>query len=131
MGIARARGFKGKCDKLTTEILKLRFNCCERCGSRDWLQTSHIISRRYSATRCMQDNVQLLCAKCHRRLTDFPREFSQWITESIGSAKYEKLRRLAEENTSKMDWEALFYELKQDKKDLETQIDELGGLDIA
>ena len=117
MGIARARGDKNKCDKLTTEILKLRFDRCQRCGSREWLQTSHIVSRRYSATRCLQANVQLLCAKCHRYFTDWPREFSKWITDSIGSDNYEELKRLAETPT-KMDWTRELDRLKAEKASL-------------
>lgn len=116
-GIKRAKGSKGKCDKLVREILLLNYNSCLKCGSRDWLQTSHIISRRYSNTRCDMDNVQLLCAKCHRRFTDFPREFSHWITESIGSDKYEQLRSKAESIGQKMNWDLELDRLKKIKND--------------
>ena len=105
MGIKQARGDKGKCDKLVRQILLTQHSKCERCGSEEWLQVSHIISRRYSATRCDLDNVQLLCAKCHRRFTDWPREFSHWITQSIGSEKYDELSAKANQVT-KMDWTA-------------------------
>jgi len=105
MGIKQARGDKGKCDKLVRQILLTQHSRCERCGSEEWLQVSHIISRRYSATRCDLDNVQLLCAKCHRRFTDWPREFSHWITQSIGSEKYDELSAKANQVT-KMDWTA-------------------------
>lgn len=105
MGIKQARGEKGKCDKLVRQILLTQHNKCERCGSQEWLQVSHIISRRYSATRCDLDNVQLLCARCHRRFTDWPREFSHWITNSIGSEKYDELSAKANQVT-KMDWTA-------------------------
>lgn len=105
MGIKQARGDKVKCDKLVRQILLTQHDRCERCGSQEWLQVSHIISRRYSATRCDLDNVQLLCAKCHRRFTDWPREFSHWITDSIGSEVYDGLSAKANQVT-KMDWTA-------------------------
>ncbi len=103
MAVKRFKGDKGACDKLVRQILLAKHDRCERCGSQEWLQVSHIISRRYSATRCDLDNVQLLCAKDHRRFTDWPREFSHWITESIGSEKYDELSAKANQVT-KMDW---------------------------
>lgn len=103
MPIKQAKGDKGKCDKLVRQILLLRHECCIRCGSRDYLQVSHIISRRYSATRCDLDNVQLLCAACHRRFTDWPIEFSEWVNKSIGADKYSELSAKANQIT-KLDW---------------------------
>lgn len=85
------------------------------CNSTQFLQTSHIISRRYSGTRTDLDNLQCLCAKCHRRFTDFPREFSHWITDSIGADKYEELRVKAESFEGKMDWEAEYQRLMEKK----------------
>lgn len=111
MPIKQARGYKKKCDQLASKITR-SIGYCERCGSKEWLQTSHIISRRYSATRTDLDNLQCLCAKCHRRLTDFPREFSHWITESIGADKYEELRWKAESYEGKFDWEGEYERLK-------------------
>lgn len=115
MSIARAKGYKGKCDALTSKIVR-SLGYCEKCGSTEWLQTSHIISRRYSATRCDLRNLQCLCAGCHRHFTDWPKEFSRWITASIGVELYEELRRLAEVPT-KMDWEAEYERIKQVAKE--------------
>lgn len=112
MSISKAKGAKGRCDKLYSQIIR-NVGKCERCGSREWLQTSHIISRRYSATRCDLRNAQCLCAACHRRFTDWPREFSHWITESIGSQLYDELRAKSESAT-KVDWEETYKELKKE-----------------
>jgi ribosomal protein L24E len=54
-----------------------------------------------------------LCAGCHRYYTDWPREFSHFITEKIGSEKYEELKRLAEEPT-KVNWEDKYKQLKEE-----------------
>lgn len=101
----QAKGDKKRCDDLLREILKLKYKQCLKCGSGQNLQVSHIISRRFSATRCDISNVQLLCAKDHIYFTNWPREFSKWISQSIGSDKYEELRLKALSNTGyKIDW---------------------------
>ncbi len=111
MAIKQMRGYKKKCDDLAGKITRSA-GACMRCGSTEWLQTSHIIGRRYSGTRTDLRNLQCLCASCHRRFTDWPREFSRWITESIGSELYEELQRKAE-TVSKMDWETEYIRLKE------------------
>lgn len=116
MPIKVAKGSKGKCDKLVREILLTRHSSCLRCGSNNWLQVSHIISRRFSNTRCDLDNVQLLCAACHRFFTDWPREFSHWITQSIGSEKYDLLKAKANGFT-KVDWDTELDRLREVLKD--------------
>lgn len=116
------KGAKGKCDKLFSKIIRSR-GTCERCGNTDRTshQCAHIISRKYSATRTNQENAWNLCAKCHRRLTDWPREHSHFITETIGGERYEELRQLAEQPT-KMDWAAEYERLKQIAKELDIPI---------
>lgn len=111
MGIVKAKGTKGKCDALTSKIVR-SIGYCENCGSTEWLQCSHIVSRRYSATRCDLRNVQSLCASCHRKFTDWPKEFSRWITKSIGIDLYEELKLLAETPT-KVDWELEYVRLRE------------------
>lgn len=109
MGIY-GKGAKGKCDKLFSQIIRSAGKC-QRCGSTENLQTAHIITRKYSATRTDERNAWCLCARCHRRLTDWPREHSRYITETIGSEAYEELRAKAE-TVTKMDWEAEYERLQ-------------------
>lgn len=109
------KGAKGKCDKIFSKIIRAR-GACERCGNRENLQTAHIISRRYAATRTEELNAWSLCAGCHLRLTNWPREHSDFITETIGLATYEKLRARAE-TVSKVDWEAEYIRLKKIAKE--------------
>lgn len=108
--IARAKGHKGKADALFSKIIRLP-GVCLRCGSTANLQCAHIISRRYSATRCDTRNAWCLCAGCHRRLTDWPREHSQFITQTIGSEVYDELK-LKAETVTKVDWAAEYERLK-------------------
>lgn len=105
------KGAKGKCDKLFSQIIRSAGKC-QRCGSTDNLQTAHIITRKYSATRTDERNAWCLCARCHRRLTDWPREHSRYITETIGSEVYDELRLKAEAVT-KMNWDMELDRLKE------------------
>jgi hypothetical protein len=116
--IARVKGAKGKCDVLASKITR-SVGKCKRCNSTEWLQTSHIISRRYAATRTNLENLECLCAKCHRFFTDHPVEFTKWIfsSNSIGEAKYEELRKLSLAYT-KMDWDEELTRLKEIAKEL-------------
>lgn len=112
----RYKGSKGKADVLFSKIIR-SVGYCQRCGSSSYLQTAHIISRRYSNTRVHPDNAWCLCAACHRRLTDWPREHSRFITETIGSEKYDELKALAE-SIQKVDWDEELIRLKEVAKEL-------------
>ena len=114
------KGAKGKADKLFSKIIRAAGKC-QRCGSKECLQTAHIISRKYSATRTDTRNAWCLCARCHRRLTDWPREHSHYITDTIGSEMYDELRHKAE-TVTKVNWEDEYARLKQIAKDLDIPI---------
>lgn len=105
--------WKHRADKLFSKIIRAR-GVCQRCGESNYsqLQTAHIITRKYSAVRTCEENAWCLCARCHRRLTDWPREHSRYITETIGSEKYDQLRARAED-TAKFDWESELNRLKE------------------
>lgn len=111
------KGDKGKCDKLFSQIVRSAGKC-QRCGSADNLQTAHIISRKYSATRTDLRNAWCLCARCHRRFTDWPREHSHYITETIGSEVYDELRIKAE-TVTKMNWSDELARLKEIHKGID------------
>lgn len=112
------KGVKGKCDKLFSEIIRSR-GACENCGRSQGvqLQTAHIISRRYTNTRVNPDNAFCLCASCHRYYTDFPKEFSRFITDKLGIDKYEQVKNKAL-STGKVDWEAEYKTLQAIKKSI-------------
>jgi hypothetical protein len=102
----QAKGDKGKCDVLASKIVR-SIGYCEKCGEQEYkkLTCSHIVGRRYSATRTDLDNLQCLCYSCHYYFENWPKEFSRWITKTIGIEKYEELKTKAEVPT-KMDWTA-------------------------
>ena len=115
MKIKKGKGYKEKCDRLFSEIVRMA-GACSNCGSTHSLQCAHIISRRYSSTRCDIRNAWCLCAGCHLRFTAWPREHSHYITDTIGSEVYEELKRKAE-TVTKVDWKEE-YETLQKLKEL-------------
>lgn len=112
MPLKTAKGKKGACDRLVSKIVRTITPYCQKCGTPDGLTASHIIGRTYSATRTDLDNLQVLCFSCHRRYTDFPVEFAQWISDTIGDTEYERLRQRAEFYRGKFDWDAEYIRLK-------------------
>lgn len=103
------KGAKKKADVLFSKIVRSR-GACVACGSTANLQTAHIISRRYSNTRCVLSNAFCACASCHMRWTDHPVEFASFVLEYIGQAEYQRLYALSQEG-SKVDWPAVVLEL--------------------
>ena len=117
MAVSYGKGAKGKATKLHAEIIRA-LGYCENCGSNYYLQCAHIISRRYSNTRTDLRNAYCLCASCHRRYTDWPREFSRFISDTWAAELYEQLKDKAN-LSSKVDWDARLTFLKEAKKRLD------------
>lgn len=89
------------------------------CEARHWpgeckgkLETAHIISRRYSVTRTKLDNAFCMCSSHHMRFTEWPVEFSEFVTETIGAEKYQELSDTAQ-NGYKIDWIAELERLEE------------------
>lgn len=103
--VSKNSAAKKKADRLTSAIVRSR-GFCENCGERDYrkLQAAHIISRRYSATRCDLANILALCSGCHLRFTEWPLEFAEFVVGYIGESEYQLL--VAKSLTyRKVDWE--------------------------
>lgn len=111
MPVKQHKGAKGKCDKIFSLIIRSKGHC-ERCSSRDWLQTAHIISRRYSGTRTDTRNAFCLCAACHRFFTDHPVAFGRYVEEKLGPGVYDELN-LKAQRVAKMDWDLELERLKE------------------
>jgi hypothetical protein len=91
---AVAKGDRGFCDVLFSRIVRFRGGC-QRCG-RAGTDTAHIIGRRYSATRCEEDNAWCLCRSCHALTGEWPLHFIALVVKTIGMDRYGELRRQAE-----------------------------------
>jgi hypothetical protein len=104
-----ARGMKGKADRLFSQLIRSR-GACERCGSTQNLQTAHIVSRRYSATRCDPMNAFCSCARCHLELTGDPYAHVLWANLYLGEDGYTAMRQKALDGR-RPDWAAVVDEL--------------------
>lgn len=94
MSVARVKGDRGRCDVLFSRIVRSR-GACERCGA-PGTDTAHIVGRRYSATRCLEDNAWCLCRRCHQLTGEWPLQFIALVTKTIGNRRYWELRQRAE-----------------------------------
>ncbi len=110
MAVKTYKGAKARADKLFSEVIR-SVGYCEaeqwdevRCSPQ--LQTMHIVSRKYSATRCDTRNAIAGCAAHHRYFTDHPRQFSRFITTSLVQPYYETVWRNSRDSSlgKKVDW---------------------------
>ena len=113
MPVKRFKGAKAKADTLFSQIIR-SIGECENCYKIEHLQCAHIISRRYSNPRTDLRNAFCLCAGCHRRYTDHPREFSRFITRTWAQEYYDHIYRKSQE-VGKIDWDDEVFRLKQIK----------------
>jgi len=111
MSVKRAKGAKAKADKLFSEVIR-SVGYCEAEGFNDLkcspqLQCMHIISRKYSATRCDTRNAFSGCAAHHRFFTDHPREFSRFITQTWAQEYYDLIYKNSRNSAlgKQVDWE--------------------------
>lgn len=113
---ATPRGYKKKADDLFSKIIRSK-GLCARCGKGQHLQCAHIVSRRFSATRCDLRNALCLCAGCHHYFTDHPVEFGRFVIDRIGDKLYNQLTAKAHKPT-KVDWKLTYEELKITYEDI-------------
>ena len=114
MPVRRFKGAKAKADKLFSEVVR----SLGYCEAEDWdeevlggtslkcsaqLQTAHICSRRFSATRTDLRNAFCLCFSHHRYFTDYPRQFSRFITTTWAQKWYDEIFA-ASLIPTKVDW---------------------------
>ena len=113
MSVSYGKGPKGTATRLHSKVIRT-LGYCENCGDPDYdkLQAAHIVSRTYSATRTDLRNAFCLCASCHRHFTDWPREFSHFISNTWAQELYDHLKEIARPNT-KVDWKERVVFLKE------------------
>jgi hypothetical protein len=81
---------------------------CERCRRTSGpFDTAHIVRRRYSATRCVEDNAWCLCRPCHQQVDGWPGDFMALVRRTIGEDRYRELCQSAQAGirlSSKLFW---------------------------
>ncbi len=71
---------RNKADKLFSLLVR-SVGYCQRCGATGRLETSHVLSRRYSNTRCDFRNAFAMCSSCHRWLGANPLGHAEFFIE--------------------------------------------------
>ena len=82
-----------KADRLFSNYWREKIGRCEKCGSKDNLQLSHIITRSIRKLRFDRRNTQVICASCHRHFHNKPLEFSDFVRKDKGEQVYKDLIR--------------------------------------
>lgn len=88
---------KNKADQLFSRIVRARGEChrCRRRPPEVVLHCSHIMSRKYVATRWDEDNAQAICQGCHFWQHANPAENALFLISSVGEDKLADLRERA------------------------------------
>ena len=61
-----------------------------------YIHCAHIHTRKHRSTRWNSEYGAIaLCAKCHRRFTDFPVEWADFLRRHMGDTNYDHAKRLA------------------------------------
>ena len=86
------KGLRNKLDKICSLIVRGRGRCV-RCNSKKQLQTAHIFSRTYNATRWdIDNNLICLCASCHWFFHKNPILFGEYVRGLYGEERYAVLK---------------------------------------
>lgn len=111
-----------KCDALFSKLVRLRDRVCVRCGSAEFLQCSHHLSRRFLIIRFDFDNAVAHCRSCHTLFTRNPDEHTLWIINRIGMEKFMQLHELRLQGTRERyrpDYHAILADLKEKLEQME------------
>lgn len=91
-----------KADQAFSKYVRTKANwkCarCDRAATGRGLHAAHFYGRRKETTRFDLENVDALCAKCHKHFTEHYTEHKAWKLKQLGQAKYDLLMLRA--NTS-------------------------------
>jgi len=110
------RSARARADELFSLLVRARAGRCavEDCpvaGGRNaqglpvvGLETAHVISRRFSATRVDDDNAFCLCAEHHAHFTAHPFAWENWVIARIGRPAWDALRAKAHDPRARVDW---------------------------
>lgn len=97
MTVASRKGNAGKADLLAARIVRSRGRCQYPDCNRTDVVWAHVIRRRYSATRCLEDGAWALCGTHHDLVDNWPDEHAKVVAATIGEERYLELKRIANE----------------------------------
>ena len=91
-----------RADKSFSKYIRNRDGCCQKCGTTEFLQCAHIISRSYKAIRVDERNAVALCRSEHTYFTHRPLEWVEWVEDNY-PGRWAELKKEALEY-GKVDW---------------------------
>ncbi len=95
MPVAARKGDAGLADILAGRIVRSRGRCqYPECNRYD-VVWAHLIRRRYSATRCLEDAAAALCPTHHDLVDNWPHEMLKLVQATIGEDRYYELTQIA------------------------------------
>lgn len=109
---------------LSTYVRTLAGWTCRRCGRHatgQGLHLAHFHSRRKESVRFDLENVDSICASCHRHFTANYNDHKEWKLAQLGQKKYDLLELRANQTQKKQrDLEKVYWrqKLKELEKDL-------------
>lgn len=108
MSVSQRSGDPGLADALFSRIIRSRGLCqYPGCTSQGPYVTGHLIGRTYRNTRCLEDNAVAICPTHHALIDAWWDEKALVVEATIGQARYDQLKRLANQTpttTSKLFW---------------------------
>lgn len=106
------RNYMAQADALFSKFIRTRDGRCVECGTTEFLQCAHIISRSYKTIRVDPDNAVALCRAHHTYFTHHPLEWELWV-EARFPGRLVRLRAKALTH-DKVDWKAEVEWLKRE-----------------
>lgn len=76
-------------------LIRARDKRCQKCGTTRALQCAHLLSRRHRPTAWDEANAVALCASCHKRFTESPAAWNEWMKARLGGARFWRLHARA------------------------------------
>jgi predicted restriction endonuclease len=97
--------------KSVKERAKYRCEYCEKVGyelgGNVWLNSAHIIGRRYRTTRWILENGMCLCYKCHQAYDHHLPQHQDIFEVCIGKQRWERLTKLKTVIAKHQDYEQI------------------------
>jgi hypothetical protein len=95
------KGIDGQLDRAFSKLVRESADyVCQNCNKQYRHDTrlahcAHVHSRKHRATRWHVDGAICLCASCHRRYTDFPIEWTDFVRRHLGDERSTLVCKLA------------------------------------
>ena len=107
----KRQNYMARADVLFSKLVRDRDQACVNCGSAEYLQCAHLISRSYKSIRTVFQNAVALCRSCHVRFTHRPLEWRNWCEERF-PGRWDELQEVALMYV-KVDWRQRYLSLRE------------------